>query len=210
VFFLRDPAKFPHFIHTQKRHPATHLTHSDDSTAFWDYLSQNPESVHQVLILMGDRGIPDGWRHMHGYYGHTLKLVNKAGEWVYAQFHLISNQGIKTFTADEAAAKSPDYGQKDLYEAIERGDFPSWTMKVQTMTEKEAEQLWKEEKINVFDLTHVWPHSKFPLREVGKMTLNENSKNYFAEVEQLAFSECLRPAISPLLTSRPCPHGSRN
>lgn len=102
---MRDPAKFPHFIHTQKRDPATHLSGDDDSTAFWDYLSQNPESIHQVMILMSDRGIPAGWRFMHGYYGHTLKIVNKEGEWVYAQFHMISDQGIKNFTNDEAAAE---------------------------------------------------------------------------------------------------------
>ena len=124
VFFLRDPAKFPNFIHTQKRDPSTHLTHADDSTAFWDYLSQNPESVHQVVILMGDRGIPDGYPFMHGYFGHTTKLVNKEGDWVYAQFHMISQQGTKFLTQQEAATKSPDYSQKDLYGAIEHGEFP--------------------------------------------------------------------------------------
>lgn len=101
------------------------------------------------MILMGDRGIPDGYRFMHGYYGHTLKIVNKDGDWVYCQFHLISDQGTKTLTAEEAATKSPDYSQKDLFEAIERGDHPSWTMKVQTMTWQEAEKLWQEKKINI-------------------------------------------------------------
>ncbi|KAK8869468.1 hypothetical protein IAR55_000032 [Kwoniella newhampshirensis] len=207
AFFIRDPAKFPHFIHTQKRHPSTHLSGDDDSTMFWDYLSQNPESIHQVMILMGDRGIPAGYRHMHGYYGHTLKIVNRKGEWMYAQFHLISDQGIKTFTADEAAAESNDYSQKDLYQAIEKGDFPSWTMKVQTMTEKEAEEAWEKKKINVFDLTHVWPHSEYPLREIGKVTLNENAKNYFAEVEQAAFNPAhmvpgIEPSADPVLQSR--------
>ncbi|WWD16269.1 hypothetical protein CI109_100695 [Kwoniella shandongensis] len=207
AFFVRDPAKFPHFIHTQKRHPATHLGGDDDSTMFWDYLSQNPESIHQVMILMGDRGIPAGYRHMHGYYGHTLKIVNSKGEWVYAQFHLISDQGIKTFTADEAAAESNDYSQKDLYQAIERGDYPSWTMKIQTMTEKEAEEAWEKKKINVFDLTHVWPHADYPLREIGKFTLNENAKNYFAEVEQAAYNPAhmipgIEPSADPVLQSR--------
>ena len=122
VFFLRDPAKFPHFIHTQKRHPQTHLTHSDDSTVFWDYLSQNPESVHQVMILMGDRGIPDSWRKMHGYAGHTLKLVNKNGDWVYGQMHMKSKQGTSFVTQADSANYSPDYSQKDLYDAIERKD----------------------------------------------------------------------------------------
>merc|ERR1712230_327794 len=157
VFFLRDPAKFPHFIHTQKRDPSTHLTHADDSTMFWDYLSQNPESVHQVMILMGDRGIPDGYRHMHGYLGHTVKLINKKGEWVYCQFHMQSQQGVKFITQEDSANYSPDYSQKDLYESIEKGDFPKWSLEVQTMTSKQAEELWETDKINVFDLTHVWP-----------------------------------------------------
>ena len=207
VFFLRDPAKFPHFIHTQKRHPATHLTHGDDSTMFWDYLSQNPESVHQVMILMGDRGIPDGYRFMHGYSGHTLKLVNENGDWVYAQMHMKSDQGIKFFTQEESMTKGPDYSQKDLYTAIEKGDYPSWTCYFQTMTPREAEELWDKQKINVFDLTHVWPQKQFPLREVGKITLNENAKNYFAEIEQIAFNPShmipgIEPSADPVFQSR--------
>ncbi|KAM0801888.1 catalase-like domain-containing protein [Usnea florida] len=207
VFFLRDPAKFPHFIHTQKRDPATHLTHSDDSTMFWDYLSQNPESVHQVMILMGDRGIPDGYRFMHGYSGHTFKLVNKAGDWVYAQIHMKSRQGTKFITQEDSFTKGPDYSQKDLFEAIEKGDYPSWSVEVQTMTAKEAEELWEKQKINVFDLTHVWPHKQFPLREVGEFTLNENAKNYFAEIEQVAFNPShmppgIEPSSDPVLQSR--------
>ncbi|TVY27189.1 Peroxisomal catalase [Lachnellula hyalina] len=207
VFFLRDPAKFPYFIHTQKRDPSTHLTHADDSTMFWDYLSQNPESVHQVMILMGDRGIPDGYRHMHGYYGHTTKLVNKTSEWVYAQFHMKSKQGTKFLTQEQAAEKGPDYSQKDLYGAIESGDFPSWTLEVQTMTAKEAEELWEKQRINIFDLTHVWPHKQFPLREIGEYTLNENAVNYFAEIEQAAFNPShyvpgIEPSADPVLQSR--------
>ena len=207
VFFLRDPAKFPHFIHTQKRHPATNLGGGDDSTMFWDYLSQNPESVHQVMVLMGDRGIPDGYRFMHGYSGHTMKLVNKAGEWVYAQIHFKSKQGTKFLTNEEAATKSPDYSQKDLYYAIEAGDYPGWDVSVQTMTPKEAEDLWENQKINVFDLTHVWPQAQFPLRKVGEFFLNENVKNYFAEIEQLAFNPAhmvpgIEPSADPVLQSR--------
>lgn len=207
VFFLRDAAKFPHFIHTQKRDPATHLTGADDSTMFWDYLSQNPESIHQVMILMGDRGIPDGYRFMHGYSGHTMKLVNKNNEWVYAQFHMKSKQGTKFFTQEEAGTKSPDYSQKDLYNAIENGDFPSWTLEVQTMTPKQAEVLWEKQRINVFDLTHIWPHSQFPLRKIGEFTLNENAKNYFAEIEQIAFTPShmppgIEPSADPVLQSR--------
>lgn len=207
VFFLRDPAKFPHFIHTQKRDPASHLSSADDSTMFWDYLSQNPESIHQVLILMGDRGIPDGYRFMHGYGGHTLKLVNKNGDWVYAQFHMKSNQGTKFITQQDSASKSPDHSQKDLFQAIERGEYPSWTCSFQTMTAKEAEELWETQKINVFDLTHVWPQKQFPLREVGVLELNENAKNYFAEIEQVTFNPAhmvpgLEPSADPVLQSR--------
>ncbi|KAL8958164.1 MAG: hypothetical protein Q9193_004724 [Seirophora villosa] len=207
VFFLRDPAKFPHFIHTQKRHPATHLTHADDSTMFWDYLSQNPEAVHQVLILMGDRGIPYGYRHMHGYAGHTMKLVNKAGDWVYAQFHMKTDQGTKFITQEDSANYSPDFAQKDLYESIEKGDCPSWTCYWQTMTAKEAEELWEKQRINVFDLTHVWPQKQFPLRECGKFVLNENAANYFAEIEQIAFNPShmvpgIEPSADPVLQSR--------
>jgi catalase len=207
VFFLRDPAKFPHFIHTQKRDPATHLTHADDSTMFWDYLSQNPESVHQVMVLMGDRGIPDGYRHMHGYSGHTFKLVNKNNEWVYAQIHMKSKQGIKFITQEDSANYGPDYSQKDLYFAIEEGNFPGWDVSVQTMTPKEAEDLWEKQKINVFDLTHVWPQGQFPLRKVGEFFLNENVKNYFAEIEQIAFNPShlvpgIQPSADPVLQSR--------
>ncbi|KAL8958104.1 MAG: hypothetical protein Q9183_005904 [Haloplaca sp. 2 TL-2023] len=207
VFFLRDPAKFPHFIHTQKRSPSTHLTHADDSTMFWDYLSQNPEAVHQVLILMGDRGIPYGYRHMHGYSGHTLKLVNKAGDWVYAQFHMKTDQGTKFVTQEDSANYSPDFSQKDLWESIESGNCPSWTCYFQTMTAKEAEELWEKQRINVFDLTHIWPQKQFPLREVGKFTLDENAANYFAEIEQVAFNPAhmvpgIEPSSDPVLQSR--------
>jgi catalase len=207
VFFLRDPAKFPHFIHTQKRCPASHLTHADDATMFWDYLSQNPESIHQVMILMGDRGIRDGYRFMHGYAGHSLKLVNDKGKWVYCQLHMKSMQGTKFITQEDSANYSPDYSQKDLWEAIERGDYPKWSVEVQTMTPKEAEDLWEKQKINVFDLTHVWPQGQFPRRKVGEFTLNENVSNYFAEVEQVAFNPAhmipgIEPTNDPVLQSR--------
>ncbi|KAF2139005.1 uncharacterized protein K452DRAFT_320648 [Aplosporella prunicola CBS 121167] len=207
VFFLRDPAKFPHFIHTQKRDPATHLSGADDSTMFWDYLSQNPESVHQVMVLMGDRGIPDGYRFMHGYSGHTMKLVNKKGDWVYAQFHFKSKQGTRFLTQQEAGTKSPDHSQKDLYFAIENGDYPGWDVAVQTMTPTEAEELWEKQRINVFDLTHIWPQKQFPLRKVGEFFLNENAKNYFAEVEQATYNPAhmppgIEPSADPVLQSR--------
>ncbi|KAI0126305.1 catalase-like domain-containing protein [Xylariales sp. AK1849] len=206
-FFLRDPAKFPHFIHTQKRDPSTHLTHADDSTMFWDYLCNNPESIHQVMILMGDRGIPDGYRHMHGYAGHTMKFINKDGDWVYTQIHFKSQQGIKFITQEDSADKSPDHSQKDLYEAIERGDYPKWDVAIQTMTPKEAEDVWEKQKINVFDLTHVWPQGQFPLTKIGEFTLNENAVNYFAEIEQVAFNPAhmppgIEPSADPVLQSR--------
>lgn len=207
VFFLRDPAKFPHFIHTQKRDPSTHLTHADDSTMFWDYLSQNPESIHQVMILMGDRGIPDGYRHMHGYSGHTLKLINKDGEWVYCQIHMKTMQGVKFITQEDSANYSPDYSQKDLYEAIQRGEYPKWSVEIQTMTPQKAEEVWETQGINVFDLTHIWPQGQFPLRKVGEFTLNENAINYFAEIEQVAFNPAhmppgIEPSADPVLQSR--------
>ncbi|KAI0827528.1 catalase-like domain-containing protein [Hypoxylon sp. FL0890] len=207
VFFLRDPAKFPHFIHTQKRDPATHLTHADDSTMFWDYLCNNPESVHQLMILMGDRGIPDGYRFMHGYAGHTLKLVNKEGSWVYTQIHLKSQQGIKFITQEDSNNKSPDHSQKDLYEAIKRGEYPKWSVEIQTMTPKQAEEVWEKQKINIFDLTHVWPQGQFPLKKIGEFTLNENAVNYFAEIEQIAFNPAhmppgIEPSADPVLQSR--------
>lgn len=206
-FFIRDPAKFPHFIHTQKRNPSTHLTHADDSTVFWDYLSQNPESIHQVMILMGDRGIPDGHRHMHGYYGHTLKFINKEGEWNYVQIHYKSQQGAKFITQEDSFNYSPDYSTKDLYEAIEKGDYPKWTVEIQVMSPKQAEEAWEKHGINVLDLTHVWPQKLYPLRKIGEFTLNENPVNYFAEVEQIAFTPShmpsgVEPSADPVLQSR--------
>jgi len=207
VFFIRDPAKFPHFIHTQKRHPATHLTHADDATNFWDFASQNPESAHQFMILFGDRGIPDGYRKMHGYHGHTHKLQNKNGDWVYCQLHFKSRQGTGFITQEDSANYSPDYSTKDLYQAIEKGDFPGWDVMFQTMTAKQAEEVWEKQKINVFDMTHVWPQDQFPLRKVGEFFLNENVQNYFAEVEQVAFNPAhlvpgIEPSADPLLQSR--------
>ncbi|EEB09605.1 catalase [Schizosaccharomyces japonicus yFS275] len=184
VFFIRDPAKFPVFIHTQKRNPQTNLK---DATAFWDYLSLNPESIHQVMILFSDRGTPYGVRFMNGYSGHTYKFVNDKNEFFYCKWHFISDQGIKNLdndTAAEIGGKNPDFAGQDLFEAIESGDCPSWTLYVQIMTPKQAEQY----HYNIFDLTKVWPHKDVPLIPVGKFTLNRNPTNYFAEVEQVAFS----------------------
>lgn len=173
---------------------------------FWDYLSQNPESVHQVMILFSDRGTPDGFHRMHGYSGHTFKWINDKGEFHYVQVHVRADKGFKTLTNEEAgdlAGSNPDYGQQELFESIERSEFPSWTVYVQTMTPAQAEAF----RYNVLDLTKVWPHSEFPLRPVGKIELNKNVENYFAEIEQVAFSPShLVPGIEasadPVLQSR--------
>lgn len=207
AFFIRDAAKFPHFIHTQKRNPSTHLTHADDATAFWEFASENPESVHQFMILMGDRGIPENWRKMHGYYGHTMKLVKQNGEWVYTQIHFKSKQGTGFVTQEDSANYSPDASMKDLYEAIEKGDYPGWDVMVQTMTAKEAEEAWEKDGINILSITHVWPQAKYPLRKVGEFYLNENVSNYFSETEQVAFNPAhlvpgIEPSADPVLQSR--------
>lgn len=184
VFFIKDPKKFPDFIHTQKRDPKTHCK---SPTMMWDYWSLNPESLHQVLILMSDRGTPDGYRHMNGYGSHTFSLVNKDNNRFYVKFHYKTMQGHKTFTDAEAAdlrGKDPDYAQRDLVEAIARGDFPRYALKIQIMNLEQA----KTFKWNPFDLTKVWPHSEFPLIDVGEIELNEIPENYFQDVEQAAFA----------------------
>lgn len=184
VFFIRDPVKFPDFIHTQKRNPQTNLP---DANMFWDFLSLTPESLHQVTILFSDRGTPDGYRHMNGYGSHTFKTVNAAGEVFYVKFHLKTNQGIKNLTAAQAAdlsGRDPDYATRDLFNSIEKGDSPSWTLYIQVMPAAEALRY----KYDVLDVTKVWPHGDCPLVEVGVLTLNKNPENYFQEVEQAAFS----------------------
>ncbi len=184
VFFIKDAKKFPDFIHTQKRDPKTNLK---SPTMMWDYWSLNPESLHQVMILFSDRGTPDGYRFMNGYGSHTFSMYNKKNERVWVKFHFKTQQGNKTLTgpqADELRGKDPDYSQRDLVEAINRKDFPKWTLKIQVMTEAQA----KKFRWNPFDLTKVWPHKEFPLIEAGVMELNEIPANYFAEVEQAAFA----------------------
>ncbi|KAK7204707.1 catalase isozyme P [Myxozyma melibiosi] len=203
VFFLRDPTKFPLFIHTQKRNPQTNLK---DADAFWDYLTTNQESIHQVMTLFSDRGTPYGHRFMHGWSGHTFKLVKDDGSFVYCQITMKCDQGIKNFTNDEAtkiAGENPDFATEDLFNAIEAGEYPSWTCYLQTMTLEQA----KEFRYSVFDLTKVWPKSDFPLRRFGKLTLNKNPENYFAEVEQAAFSPShlvpgFEASADPVLQSR--------
>jgi len=183
VFFIRDPLKFPDFIHTQKRNPATNCK---DPDMFWDFLSLTPESIHQVTILFSDRGIPATYRHMNGYSSHTFKWYNEKGEYFWVQYHFKTDQGIKNLTRQEAdimRGKDSDHATRDLYEAIERGDYPSWTLQMQIMTPEEA----KDYRFDIFDITKVWPHADFPPIEVGKLVLNRNPENYFAEVEQVAF-----------------------
>ncbi|WES96530.1 catalase [Chryseobacterium arthrosphaerae] len=184
VFFIKDAKKFPDFIHTQKRVPKTNLK---SATMMWDFWSLNPESLHQVLILMSDRGTPYGYRHMHGFGSHTFSMINDNNERVWVKFHFKTKQGVKNFTDEEAvkmAGENPDFAQEDLCNAIENGDFPKWTMYIQVMTEEQT----KDFRWNPFDVTKVWFHDDFPLIEVGKMELNEVPVNYFAHVEQATFS----------------------
>uniref|UniRef100_A0A8C4V071 Catalase n=1 Tax=Falco tinnunculus TaxID=100819 RepID=A0A8C4V071_FALTI len=194
IFFIRDAMLFPSFIHTQKRNPQTHLK---DPDMVWDFWSLRPESLHQVSFLFSDRGIPDGYRHMNGYGSHTFKLVNASGRPVYCKFHAKTDQGIKNLPVEEAgrlASTDPDYGIRDLYNAIAKGDYPSWSFYIQVMTFEEAEKF----PFNPFDVTKIWPHGDYPLIPVGKLVLNRNPVNYFAEVEQLAFDPSnMPPGIEP-------------
>ena len=197
TFFIRDAIKFPDFIHTQKRVPQTNLR---SETMWWDFWSQVPESLHQVTILFSDRGIPAGIPYMNGYGSHTYSFINAQDERFWVKFHFKTQQGIKNMAPGEAdimAGKDPDYHTRHLFEAIERGDYPRWTFYVQVMPEVEAETY----RWNPFDLTKVWPHGDYPLYEVGVLELNRNPENYFAEVEQSAFS----PAnVVPGISFSPC------
>ncbi len=184
VFFIRDPLKFPDFIHTQKRHPATNCK---DPDMFWDFLSLTPESIHQVTILFSDRGTPKTYRHMNGYSSHTFKWYNDKGEYFWVQYHFKTEQGIQNLTAAEAEVmkgKDPDHATRDLHETIERGKYPSWRLEVQIMSPDQA----AEYRFDPFDITKVWPHADFSPITIGRMVLNRNPDNYFAEVEQSAFS----------------------
>lgn len=183
VFFIRDAIKFPDFVHTQKRNPVTNLK---DADMFWDFLSLTPESVHQVTILFSDRGTPLNFRHMHGHSSHTYMWYNAEGAYHWVKFHFRTEQGIKNLTAAEAqelSGKDPDSATRDLYESIEKGDFPAWKVYVQIMTPEQAMQY----KFDPFDVTKVWYHADFPLIPIGRMVLNKNPENFFAEVEQAAF-----------------------
>ncbi|MFG0260643.1 MAG: catalase [Phycisphaerales bacterium JB041] len=197
VFFVRDPYKFANFIHTQKRDPQTNLRQMDMQ---WDFWSQCPESLHQVTILFSDRGIPASYRHLNGYGSHTYSLINAEGERVWCKFHFKTNQGIENWMDEKAAgviSGDRESHQRDLFTAIHEGRFPSWTLKIQVMTQSQAEEWSARTGWNPFDLTKVWPHADFPLIEVGQMELNRNPENYHAEVEQAAFKpSALVPGIS--------------
>jgi catalase len=184
VFFIRDPMKFPDFIHTQKRNPGTNLK---DANMFWDFLSLTPESLHQVTILFSDRGTPRSFRNMNGYGSHTFKWYNQDGEVFWVKYHFKTDQGIQNLTREEAEhikGTDPDHATRDLHNAIKKGEFPSWTLQIQIMPFKDAQNY----RFDVFDVTKVWPHGDYPPMEIGKMVLNRNPSNYFAEVEQAAFS----------------------
>ena len=184
VFFVRDPYKFMDFIHSQKRDPRTNLR---DATMQWDFWSHAPEALHQITILMSERGQPASYRHMNGYGSHTYSLINAEGERFWVKFHFKTEQGHKTYSDDQVAeviGADRESHQRDLYGAIESGDFPRWKLKVQIMPEADAAKT----PYNPFDLTKVWPHGDYPLIEVGTLELNRNPENYFAEVEQAAFT----------------------
>ncbi|MFI6921590.1 catalase [Nonomuraea spiralis] len=183
IFFIRDPQKFSDFIHSQKRRADNHL---HDHNMQWDFWTLSPESAHQVTFLMTDRGTPASWRHMHGFGSHTFLWYSASGEKFWVKYHFKTDQGIQNYTAAEAAAlqaTDPDHHTRDLYEAIRRGDHPSWTVNVQIMPFEAA----ADYRFNPFDLTKVWPHSDYPEITIGTFTLNRNPGNYFAEVEQAGF-----------------------
>ena len=194
IFFVRDPQKFQDFIHSQKRRADTNTR---DNNMQWDFWTLSPESAHQVSFLMSDRGIPYTWRNMNGFGSHTFMWYNAAGAKFWVKYHFKTDQGIKNFTdaaAKAMVAEDADFHMRDLYQAIERGEHPSWTVQVQIMPFAEA----ADYRFNPFDLTKVWPHGDYPPITIGKFTLNRNPDNYFAEVEQAAFEPAnLIPGVAP-------------
>ncbi|RJO71896.1 MAG: catalase [Myxococcales bacterium] len=184
VFFIRDAMKFPDFIHTQKRLPASNLK---DPDMVWDFLSLTPESIHQVTVLFSDRGTPFSYRHMNGFSGHAFMWYNAKGEYWWVKIHFKTEQGVKSLTREEAtklAGEDPDHATRDLFQSIAKGDAPAWKVYAQIMTPEQA----KSYRFEPFDITKVWPHKDFPLQPFGRMVLDRNPQNYFAEVEQSAFS----------------------
>ncbi|KAI0922766.1 hypothetical protein AcV5_009653 [Taiwanofungus camphoratus] len=202
VFFMRDPSKFPYFIHTQKRNPQTNLR---DKDLFWDYLSSNPESLYQVMILFSDRGTPYGMRHMHAWTGHSYRWIQSDSTWHYVKLYFETMQGVKNFTNAEATVMqgvNPDFATQDLYESITNGSYPGWTVYAQVMTPEQAENY----TYNVLDLTKDWD-ATIPYVEIGKLYLTQNPTNYFAEIEQAAFSpshivDGWAPSADPMLQAR--------
>jgi catalase len=203
IFFIRDGIKFPDFIHSQKYDPFTNRQEPDN---IWDFFSHSPEATHQFTWLFGDRGIPATLRHMDGFGSHTFQWVNANGERFWVKFHFKTNQGIQCLTSEQAeliGGKDPSYHHKDLYDAIAREQFPSWTLKVQVMPEKDAAAY----RFNPFDLTKVWPYADYPLITVGRMVLDRVPDNYFAETEQAAFDPSnfvpgVGPSPDPMLQAR--------
>ncbi|MCH9695232.1 MAG: catalase [Gammaproteobacteria bacterium] len=193
VFFLRDPMKFPDLNHAVKRDPRTNLRSAKNN---WDFWTSLPEALHQVTIVMSDRGIPASYRHMHGFGSHTFSLINSDNERSWVKFHFRTQQGIKNLSDAESEAligQDRESHQRDLYDSIEKGDFPKWTLSVQIMPEADASKV----SYNPFDLTKIWPHEDYPLIEVGEFELNRNPENFFAEVEQSAFNPAnVVPGIS--------------
>lgn len=194
VFFIRDPQKFSDFIHSQKRRADSHTR---DQNMQWDFWTLSPESAHQVIWLMGDRGTPRTWRHMNGYSSHTFMWINGDGERFWVKYHFKTDQGVECFNDAEAKAmvsEDPDFHLRDLYGAIARGEHPSWTLEMQIMPFAEA----ADYHLNPFDLTKVWPHADYPLIKIGRLVLDRNPENYFAEVEQASFEPSnFVPGIGP-------------
>ena len=184
VFFIRDPIHFPDLNHAVKRDPKTNMRSAQNN---WDFWTMLPETLHQITVVMSDRGIPDGYRHMHGFGSHTYSLINDQNQRVWVKFHLKSQQGIKNLTDEEAGAiiaNDRESAQHDLFYAIDRGEFPRWDVKIQVMTEEQAGQ----HRDNPFDITKTWSHKEYPLIDVGVLELNRNPENYYADVEQAAFN----------------------
>jgi len=184
IFFIRDAQKFPDFIHTQKKNPQSNLP---DPDSFWDFFSLNPETMHQMMFLFSNRGTPYSFRHLHGFSSHTYKWVNTQGEQFWIKLHYKTETGIKNFSNDEAkemAGKDPDWATRDLFNHIQKGGIAAWKAYVQIMPVAEAANY----RFDVFDVTKVWPYEDYPLLEYGRLVLNRNPQNYFAETEQSAFS----------------------
>jgi catalase len=194
IFFVRDPSKFQDFIHSQKRMPDSNMR---SNNAQWDFWSLSPESIHQVTFLMSDRGTPRTYRHMNGYSSHTFMWINANGEKFWVKYHFKTEQGIENFTDAEAkamTASDPDYHRRDLRGAIDKKDYPVWQLEMQIMPFKDAENY----RFNPFDLTKVWPHSDYKPITIGRLVLDRNPENFFAEIEQASFEPAnLVPGIGP-------------